>query len=1097
MKKRCFNPLLILPVFFMAACTPSFKDVPTDTDKTVEEITMNPGELVLKVGESGYIDALIKANVENPKTTWKVSGNQNCISMVPQDDHDGVPSAFVTGLSEGTASVTVNAGNKFATTSVVVTNSSGSYVPVSSVSISDTTKTVYIDKDPVTFTLTSTVLPSNATNKEVVWTTSNDQVATVSKSSSTAASVEVKAVGTATVSANIAGKTASCVITALKQDDSNLKVSLDKTTASIEEGATVTLKATANKEATYVWQSNNQSAATVDKNGVVTGVKAGTATITVTATAGKESDTAQCNVTVTEAQGEDEYAKQIASWSKGGHLYLHYLRENADYDKWAVWMWQKLPHGLEGSLWGATQAPSNIHTMTTSWMTEAETGGTSNSVYCDKYGQVCDIDLTNENIVDGKLGNPSPIIDDWDALDKARIGFLIVDQTKMGGGTHWTSDGGIESYIKKLDEKFPNKKDSYLHIYCVEGSVSSFTTSSGGTVEENPTVKDISGKYRSQNDIINLKADAYTSGVRTSETFLQDEPGTGYQIFVPSFADHDGDGMGDLRGVIDKLDYLDDLGVKVLWLTPIQESDSYHGYDVTDYYKIDSKFGTMEDYQELLFRAHQKGMKVLMDMVINHTSKNNVLFTKSQRAAVETINGKTVNYRDMYLWKYQGDMVREWDGVEPDKKVDPTGKANYVNVKVEENADWYRDGASNYFYYGKFGSGMAELNYSCQATRDYMTDMCKYWLSFGLDGFRLDAIKHIYLASELDPDVAAKYASDNITYDVSYRTAYDNEIGADVKMKNDYTYDRDLNVMFWKQFSGSLKSAYPNCYLVGENFDGWNERVAPFYESIDSQFDFSTYYHLNEMPLNSIGSDIKATLEYNKAYRADHINGAFTSNHDIARMLNHAGADGDASHTSEITSANATLANNRARFFSSVTLLTPGISWIYYGDELGMSGNMNDKIGDIDDHGNNVDRWYRQPMRWGNEQGKDEVTSYIFSGLQVTWDAYNSKLATASAQQADTNSMFNHFKALNNTKNNAAYPTYGYVVWSGTVGECQESSSIQISDGKRTVNIFINGTGSAITIPERDRGTGTVVGCSINGSVSTVPAYGFVVVKVK
>mgnify|MGYP003295743530 CR=1 FL=1 len=562
--------------------------------------------------------------------------------------------------------------------------------------------------------------------------------------------------------------------------------------------------------------------------------------------------------------------------------------------------------------------------------------------------------------------------------------------------------------------------------------------------------------------------------------------------------------------VISYTKYLDELGVDVLWLTPIQESNSYHGYDVTDYYKIDSRFGTLADYQELLYKAHQKGMKVLMDMVINHTSKSNVLYKKSQRAEKEIVNGKEINYRDMYLWKYQGDKVKVWD---EQPAVDVGGgykKANFITKNVEEVSDWYRDGTSNYYYFGKFGSGMAELNYSSQATRDYMTDMCKYWLSFGLDGFRLDAIKHIYLLSELDP--ATSLGSDYITYDVGWKTYYNPEMAKEITVPNDYSYDRDLNVLFWKQFAGTIKSAYPNCFLVGENFDGWNERMAPFYESIDSQFDFQTYYALNEMKEDSIGSKIKDSLAIYSSYRKDTlVNGAFTSNHDVSRMMNHAVihkqdvekkySGKDAAHYGDVTQANLQEAINQSKYYSAISLLTPGVSWIYYGDEIGLCGNVNDKVPDstgkvVDDKGNNVDRWYRQPMRWSNKYGTNGTVNYQFGGLEVLWDSISNTIKTVPEQQADQNSMLNYFKLLTKTKRSDAYPTYGWVENAG--GPADGVAQMQLSDGLRKAFVLINNSNSAYNGEYMGyKGViGKSNGSSVSGSNYTVEAHGFLVLNI-
>jgi hypothetical protein len=339
------------------------------------------------------------------------------------------------------------------------------------------------------------------------------------------------------------------------------------------------------------------------------------------------------------------------------------------------------------------------------------------------------------------------------------------------------------------------------------------------------------------------------------------------------------------------------------------------------------------------------------------------------------------------------------------------------------------------------------------------------------------------------------------------RTYYNTEMLKEVTVPNDYTYDRDLNVKFWKEFAGVIKSAYPNCFLVGENFDGWNERIAPFYESMDSQFDFSTYYHLHESTEQGIvamGGDLQATLGYNNGYRGDHINGAFTSNHDVARMMNHCASTNQKEHHAEINSLNVETALWKARWDAAITILCPGVSWIYYGDEIGIGGNTADKVMDkngeiYDDHGNNVDRWYRQPMRWAAEKGADggdnvKVVDYTFGGIEVLWDNYSSTIKTVPQQISDPNSLLNHFKALCAAKNHNDYPTYGNIINQWAVDSNQNVLCLQIYDGQRKVNAFINATGNAVSIPSRD--SGTWIGGSAGSNANTIPANGFSVVKV-
>ena len=1106
MRKTTLIPI-ILATLCMCACNANMVDIEPTNKYSVSELSLSNSTLSLSVGHSATINAFVEAN-ESIDVTW-VNTNPNIISVLGNGE-----SASVTALSTGVAYVSAVAGDKTSSCKVTVTgNGGGGQVVVQSISLNATAKTIDVGEEAEVI---ATVQHTGSETPVVTWSVANDEIASIVPSNNKV-TIKGKSEGTTRVTASAGGSAAYCDVT-VEGESVTFSIRLSTNTLSIKEGATSTLTATTKPvDATVVWRSNNDGVATVSQSGVVTGIKAGTAVISATITQDGESKTAECNVNVTSNAEEDDYAKKISAWSKPGHIYFHYLRNtDTNYDKWALWFWNSYPVDDEGMLYGANPNAYDLKGVTPhtiGWMTKGECGETGTEAYSDQYGRVIDVNLAEDEstLIGGKSGKNVKLVSSWEQaeLNKNNVGFLIVDQSKMTGEDMWVSDGGAEIYIKKLGKYLENGKDSYLHVYCVEGNVADYKLASGKQDVVNPTITDTTGAYRSKNDITDLRHDAYPGGVPTSSTFKEDKPGVGYQIFVPSFADSDGDGFGDLQGIIGKLDYLKDLGVDVLWLTPIQESNSYHGYDVTDYYKIDSRFGTLSDYQELLFKAHQRGMKVLMDMVINHTSKSNVLYKKSQKAEVEVVNGKTINYRDMYLWKYVGDKVRVWDE-QPPTTSEGIQHANFVTKNVEEVSDWYRDGTSNYYYFGKFGSGMAELNYSSQATRDYMTDMCKYWLSFGLDGFRLDAIKHIYLLSELDP--AVNLGSDFITYDVGMKTYYNPEMAKTITVPNDYSYDRDLNVLFWKQFAGTIKSAYPNCFLVGENFDGWNARMAPFYESIDSQFDFQTYYALNEMKEDSIGSKIKDSLDTYGSYRGDTlINGAFTSNHDVSRMMNHAVAHnsdvqskysgGDAKHYADITQSNLQEAINQSKYYAAVSILTPGVSWIYYGDEIGLCGNVNDKVKDskgqiVDDHGNNTDRWYRQPMRWTNTYGTGGTVKYQFGGMEVLWDNVSNTIKTVPEQQSDQNSLLNYFKLLTAAKGDPRYPTYGWVQNAG--GPADGVAQIDYTDGARKVRVVINNSNSAYN-GEYMNNNGAISksnGSTVSGSSYKVEAHGFIVLDV-
>ena len=185
-----------------------------------------------------------------------------------------------------------------------------------------------------------------------------------------------------------------------------------------------------------------------------------------------------------------------------------------------------------------------------------------------------------------------------------------------------------------------------------------------------------------------------------------------YEIFVRSFYDSNGDGIGDFNGVTQKLDYLQNLGVNALWLMPIYPSPSYHGYDVTDYLNVNPQYGTLDDFKNLLSQAHSRGIRIILDLVLNHTSDQNPWFVSSN-------DDPQSSYRDWYIWSdtnpgYLGPLGVAWF----------PGKFGY--------------------YYGIFGANMPDLNYRTQAVTTEIYNMAAFWLTdVGVDGFRLDAINYL------------------------------------------------------------------------------------------------------------------------------------------------------------------------------------------------------------------------------------------------------------------------------------------------------------------------------------------------------------------
>lgn len=719
----------------------------------------------------------------------------------------------------------------------------------------------------------------------------------------------------------------------------------------------------------------------------------------------------------------EEYEDSLtgAAWVRSGYLYIHYLRENpTEYPEWSVWAWQKVPVDNDGT--------------TFNWVRE------------DQSGKIAEIDLNAPRF-----------------SGATKVGFLIVLTASMSRKTGmWTSDSNGDVYITNVPSHVRN--DGSIHIFATQGNSINYTFFYEGAEAEDPYANDM-GQFTSKSNVNSNATSAYLPP-KTSPDFYQNA-GIGYQIQVASYADSNGDGFGDIQGIINKLSYIKGLNVDVIWLTPVQECESYHGYDTLDYYAIDERFGTLRDYRRLMYEAHKLDIRVVMDLVVNHTSLNNVWFRKSvQLLTGKDINKKDIDYRNFYHWRYSLTELAE---------------------------PWYRFGTTNYYYYAKFASNMPELNYDYQGTRDAMVDVAKYWLGFGLDGFRIDAVKHVYMKDEV-----AVNSSDVVT---------------DISDKGDYSSDRGKNLNFFKEFSSRIKALYPDTFIVGENFDGWDERIAPYYSGMDSLFDFAGYYHMvyntfydsGENDANTqANSKVPAKLNryHNARQNGKAINSIFTSNHDVERMINHVNNNlsGSQSAVSEshraVTSANAATAIAKAQVYAAGQILQPGLTWIYYGDELGMAGNIipNDGVNSptsaIGEEWNE-DRWYRQPMKW-KATSDDSTTGYGFNGYSVEWDTYNrDTLKSVEEQDADPNSMLRFFKTLTELKSNSVYKnTFIYGTYTG-VSSSAKVFSFQVSGSGHTIKVYVNFGTSQVSI----NAGGTLLFGHNGSTTSNLTSYGVAVVK--
>lgn len=263
-----------------------------------------------------------------------------------------------------------------------------------------------------------------------------------------------------------------------------------------------------------------------------------------------------------------------------------------------------------------------------------------------------------------------------------------------------------------------------------------------------------------------------------------------YELFVRSFYDSDGDGIGDFQGIIEKLDYLNDgnpdtetdLGVTAIWLMPMMESPSYHGYDVTDYYNTEPDYGTMADFEAFLDEAHARGIKVIIDLVLNHTSNQHPWFIQSAN--------DSNNFRDWYIWsKNKPGFIGPWgQGV------------------------WHIHGGD--YYYGLFWGGMPDLNYKHQAVKDEMFNVANFWLDKGVDGFRLDAIKYLVEEGSILENTPATFSlleDFNALYSANNSDAFAiGEVWSNTTSIIPYVQNERLDVCFEFDLASDILSAVNN-----------------------------------------------------------------------------------------------------------------------------------------------------------------------------------------------------------------------------------------------------------------------------------------------
>jgi glycosidase/S-formylglutathione hydrolase FrmB len=461
--------------------------------------------------------------------------------------------------------------------------------------------------------------------------------------------------------------------------------------------------------------------------------------------------------------------------------------------------------------------------------------------------------------------------------------------------------------------------------------------------------------------------------------------GVCYEIFVRSFSDSDGDGVGDIEGVIRRLDYVndgdpdsrDDLGARCIWLMPIHASPSYHGYDVTDYYRIDPEYGTNADFRRLIAEAHRRGIRVLIDMVVNHASSQHPFF---KHALLHTDSP----YRDWFRWSDTLGPPNEW------------GDNNWRRSPVREE-----------YYYGFFWHTMPDLNWESAAVREEMKRIATFWLDeMDADGLRLDAIRHLMEDGGRSTNVPR-------THDML------------------------------REYAAHIRAVAPDAFTIGEVFDSTDALLAYYPDQLDAYFAFEVADAiLTAVRTGSSTGLLAAVLRLQDAVPANRWS-PFLRNHDQTRTLTW--LEGDVA---------------RARLAASLLLTLPGVPFVYYGEEIGMTGDKPDPR-------------IRTPMHWSLDPAAGFTDGMPWEPLQP-----DSFTANVQAMNDDPNSLLNHYRKLIHLR--AENPALG----SGEL--------VALDAESEAVTAYLRRTDHRVALVVANLGTESLTSVTLSSQAGVLPAGRYV-----
>ena len=459
-----------------------------------------------------------------------------------------------------------------------------------------------------------------------------------------------------------------------------------------------------------------------------------------------------------------------------------------------------------------------------------------------------------------------------------------------------------------------------------------------------------------------------------------------YQIYPRSFMDSNGDGIGDLKGITQRLDYLKDLGVSVLWISPIYKSPNKdNGYDISDYQAIMDEFGTMADFEEMLAAAHERELKIVLDLVVNHTSDQHPWFVESRKS-------KDNPYRDYYIWK---DPV---DGHEP------TNWGGYFSGSA-----WEFDEATGQYYLHQFVPEQPDLNWANEKVRRAVFDMMTWWCEKGIDGFRMDVISLISKPEVYEdgvPNPGERYAfCGKITANGPHVHEYLQEMNREVLSRYDLITVGETSCVTLEEAKKYARS------------DGKELNMVFQFEHMSVDDDIHGKWTMKGLDLPAL----KEIMDrWEKGLEGVAWNSLFWDNHDQPRIVSRWGDDSDRYRALS------------AKMLATCLHMMEGTPYIYQGEELGMTNMRFTDISQVDDiEEKNIYRELvtmagvytndemmevisrrgrdnaRTPMQWDDSENAGFTTGRPWFAVNPNYRTIN-----AAAQVNDPDSVYSYYKRL-------------------------------------------------------------------------------------